>query len=159
MDSDPGCDIICDPKSHTADIFCQTVWILLKDTIYRLSVFLVYLRSQIQRNPIFLQKDHGTAHIRLFCHLFRNLHGFLYGFLAAFLKIGTDQLFIRSKICLFKLYIFPQQKCCQKNAYCNFSIEIHFFPQKICQRRHAQCSAQNKRNIDAVDLGHSHGNQ
>ena len=78
MDSDPGCDIICDPKSHTADIFCQTVWILLKDTIYRLSVFLVYLRSQIQRDPIFLQKDHGTAHIRLFCHLFRNLHGFLF---------------------------------------------------------------------------------
>ena len=45
----------------------------LKNPIYRLSVFLVNLRSQIQRYSIFLQKNHGPAHICLFCHLFGDL--------------------------------------------------------------------------------------
>ena len=76
MYSDSGCDLICNLKTHSADILSQTIRILLKNTVYSLSVLLINLCPQIQRNPVFLQKDHGTAHICLLSHLFCDLHCF-----------------------------------------------------------------------------------
>ena len=48
MDPDPGSDLICDTKSHTTDILCKAIRILLQDSIHSLSVFLIDLCTKIQ---------------------------------------------------------------------------------------------------------------
>ena len=71
MDSDPGCDLIRNLKSDSGNILSQFIWVFLKNCIEGFSVFLINFRSQIQGNPIFLQKDHRFAHL---CFL-RDLSG------------------------------------------------------------------------------------
>ena len=73
MDSNPISNLICDLKANTADIICQPVRILLENAVYGFTVFLIYPGSQIQRNPIFLQKHHCFAHICLLSNLHRDL--------------------------------------------------------------------------------------
>ena len=68
---------VCNFKANSRDIICQTIGILLKHTVYWLTIFLIYLCSKIQRNAIFLQKHHGFSHICLLSHLYCNLSGFL----------------------------------------------------------------------------------
>ena len=76
MYTDPGCNLICDLKSHARNVFGQAVRILLKHTVNSLAIFLVYFCAKIQGYPVFLQKDHGSPHICLFCNLDSNLPRF-----------------------------------------------------------------------------------
>ena len=78
MDPDPGSDLICDTESHTTDIFCKAIRILLQDSIYSLSVFLIDFCAELQRYPVFLEKDHSAAHICFLRHLFCDLHGLFF---------------------------------------------------------------------------------
>ena len=77
MDSYSGCNLICDLKSYPRNVLCQSVGIFLQYCIKGIFVLLIYFSSQIQRNPILLQKNHSLAHFCFFCYLNCNFSGFL----------------------------------------------------------------------------------
>ena len=66
MNTDFLSNFICNPESHTTDIIRQTIWILLNDAVYFLSVFFIDFHRKIQCNAILLQKYHCLTQISFF---------------------------------------------------------------------------------------------
>ena len=75
MDADFRGDFICNFKAHSRYVFCQTIGVFFQHMIKSVPVFLVDFHSQIQRDPILLQEDHGLLQVFLLCHLLGNLSG------------------------------------------------------------------------------------
>ena len=78
MNTYAPCNFIRDFKTHATDVICKAVRIFLKNTVNRISVFLIDFCPQIQGDPIFLQKHHCFSHICLFFHLSSDLAGLFF---------------------------------------------------------------------------------